>query len=375
MGRIRSLSAQAHPQSELVEIVDTVAEQARSLAAERGCRAGTDWQRLLEREDVDAVVVATPHKYLVPVTTAALNAGKHVFCEKPGGRNSVEAEIVLRTVCRDGSAGEVESGVSFLSEMSPRLIVGFTLRHYPAIVRAHALVMSGVIGEPMYVRGRYGHGGRPDYDLEWRGDLEMAGGGELLDQGVHLIDLSRWFLGEFKQVSGSVSTYFWRSRQNVSKGNLEDNAFLSLRTETGRTAWLHASWTQWKNLFSFEIYGTEGFIQVNGLGGHYGPQQMQVARRHHEGGLPEVQETDFAANKGQGGQDDVWSQEWAAFVSCVVERNESADRNPSVFSARAVDAWQALKIVDAAYEASSKGTSVLLQPSSVHVCTATSSRK
>src|SRR2546421_13046557 len=94
----------------------------------------------------------------------------------------------------------------------------------------------------MYGRGRYGHGGGPDYALEWRGDPEMAGGGELLDQGVHLIDLSRCFLGEFELVFGSVSTYFWGLKQNPADGKLEDNAFLSLRTNSGRLAWLHASW-------------------------------------------------------------------------------------------------------------------------------------
>jgi predicted dehydrogenase len=368
MGRIRSLSAKAHPQSELVEVVDAIAEHARSLAAETGCRAGTDWQKLVEREDVDVIVVATPHKYLAPITAAALDAGKHVFCEKPGARSATEAEIALRAAYGNWPSGELKSGVPLVLRNDAQLIVGFTLRHYPAIVRARELMTAGVIGEPMYVRARYGHGGRPDYDLEWRGDPEMAGGGELLDQGVHLIDLSRWFLGDFEQVFGSVSTYFWGSRQNSLGGSLEDNAFLSLRTEAGRIAWLHASWTQWKNLFSFEIYGKDGSLHIDGLGGHYGPQQLQIAHRRPRGGPPQVQEISCTAGEKQSAQDDIWGQEWSAFISSVLDCKEAENGNHGARSASGVDAWETLKIVEAAYEASRRGTAITLGRSAAGVC-------
>jgi len=347
MGRIRSLSARAHPQTEVVAVVDTVAEHARSLAAEILCDAGTEWQDLLGRKDIDAIVVATPHKYLAPISAAALNAGKYVFCEKPGARNAAEAKVVLKAAY--GSSHSNEGSSAFTSRDNCRLTIGFTLRHYPGIAHAHTLMAAGAIGEPMYIRARYGHGGRPDYNLEWRGDPEMAGGGELLDQGVHLIDLSRWFLGEFEEVFGSIGTYFWGSEPDSSSRNIEDNAFISLRTETGKIAWLHASWTQWKNLFSFEIYGEEGSLQINGLAGHYGPQQLQVARRRSQGGPPEVKEMDFSSDSEQG---DVWTQEWAAFVSRVLGGKETRNSNDSFRSASCADAWEALKVVEAAYEAS-----------------------
>ena len=367
MGRIRSLSANSHPQSELVEVVDTIAEHARSLAAEAGCQAGKDWQKLIEREDVDAIVVATPHKFLAPITTAALNAGKYVFCEKPGARNATEAEIVLRTAYGKTPTKELEPAVPMAPQSNTRLFVGFTLRHYPAVVRARELVAAGVIGEPMYVLGRYGHGGRPDYNLEWRGDREMAGGGELLDQGVHLIDLSRCFLGEFEQVFGSVSTYFWGSKQNPKDRRLEDNAFLCLQTNVGRLAWLHASWTQWKNLFSFEIYGEDGALNINGLNGYYGPQRLQIIRRPPGGGPPEVQEIDFASGQRQNALDEVWVKEWATFISSVIGGEQEQNGNQTMLSACGVDAWEALKIVEATYEASRSGTSIMLQRSAAGV--------
>jgi predicted dehydrogenase len=360
MGRIRSLSAQAHPQTELVEVVDTLAERAGALAVETGCRAGTDWQRLVEREDIDAVVVATPHKYLARITAAALDAGKHVFCEKPGARNVTEAEMVLRAAYGTWPLPGFKPGTRPLQQSKSQLIVGFTLRHYPALSRAWKLMAEGVIGEPMYVLGRYGHGGRPDYDLEWRGDPEMAGGGELLDQGVHLIDLSRWFLGEFDQVLGSVSTYFWNSRQDSSGGSLEDNAFLSLQTAASRIAWLHASWTQWKNLFSFEIYGRDGSLHVDGLNGHYGPQQLQIVHRSPRGGPPQVQPVNCTTDERQSAPHDIWAREWSAFVSGVLGCNEAENGNHGMRPASGVDAWEALKIVEAAYEASRRRTAIML---------------
>jgi predicted dehydrogenase len=355
MGRIRGVSASAHPKSEVVGVVDSIVEHARSLANDIGCPVETDWQKLVAREDVDAVVVATPHKYLAPITAAALREGKYVFCEKPGARNTAEAEVVLRAAYGGTRPRNSESRLSH--QNNTQLTVGFTLRHYPAIVHARELVANGAIGELMYVRGRYGHGGRPDYNLEWRGDLEMAGGGELLDQGVHLIDLSRWFLGEFEQVSGSVGTYFWGSGHDRPTRDLEDNAFLSLRTETGRIAWLHASWTQWKNMFSFEIYGRDGSIEVNGLAGHYGPQKLQITRRREQGGPPELQELD---SEKKSTQDDVWTHEWAAFISSVVDHKEARKGKQSSLSASGLDAWEALKIVEAAYEASRSGKGVML---------------
>ena len=126
-----------------------------------------------------------------------------------------------------------------------------------------------------------GHGGRLGMEKEWRGDPQIAGGGEMLDQGVHLIDLSRWFLGEFSQVSGRVATFFW-------DWPVEDNGFALLTTPTGQIAWLHASCTEWKNTFSFELYGHKGKLQIEGLGGSYGVERLAWYRMLPEMGPPET---------------------------------------------------------------------------------------
>ncbi len=371
MGRIRGLCAKSHPQCELIEIVDTIPQRAQSLAAEIGCSAGTDWERLVERKDLDGVVVATPHKYLAPITAAALRYGKHVFCEKPGARTSAEAETVLRAAYGSWVPGDLQGGEPPARQGSGRVVVGFTLRHHPSIARARELLQAGVIGQPMYVRGRYGHGGRPGYEQEWRGNPELSGGGELLDQGVHLIDLSRWFLGEFEQVLGSVATYFWGAKQGTPNGSVEDNAFLLLRTKVGSVAWLHASWTQWKNIFSFEIYGEDGFLQINGLDGSYGPERLVIARRRAKGGPPEIEKIHFPLGGKKRPLDDVWAREWDAFISRVVNSRVTNNSDQVVRSATGMDAWEALRIVEAVYEASRSAVVVTLQQTKAAVAALT----
>jgi predicted dehydrogenase len=114
---------------------------------------------------------------------------------------------------------------------SVRVRVGFNHRFHPALQKARQVYESGVLGPLMFIRGRYGHGGRIGYDREWRADPKLSGGGELIDQGVHLIDLAGWFLGAFTHIDGHAATYFW-------KMPVDDNAFLNLRTAGGQTAWL-----------------------------------------------------------------------------------------------------------------------------------------
>src|SRR5207237_7906533 len=118
--------------------------------------------------------------------------------------------------------------------------VGFNHRFHPAFRKARTLFDAGAIGPLLYIRARYGHGGRLGYEREWRADPRLSGGGELLDQGVHLIDLARWFAGDFTQVTGHVASYFWPIP-------VADNAFALLTTAGGQAALLHPSWTARKN--------------------------------------------------------------------------------------------------------------------------------
>jgi predicted dehydrogenase len=206
--------------------------------------------------------------------------------------------------------------------------VGFNHRYHPALLKARELFDQGALGEMMFVRGRYGHGGRPGYDREWRANPEIAGGGELIDQGVHLIDLARWFLGDFTRVSGFAPTYFWDMP-------VDDNAFMLLRTAADRAAFLHVSCTEWKNLFSLEIYGKRAKLQIDGVGGSYGVERLTFYQMLPEMGPPGTTSWEFP------GSDRSWDIEFAEFLEGI--------RLNRVPAAGLVDARAALSIVEEVY--------------------------
>ena len=200
------------PDGSLKYACDVNEERARHLAAATtNCAPTGDLDAVLHDSNVDAIIVATANAALAPVTLRAVKAGKHVLVEKPGGISSRELSEI--------ESAAVDSGAL--------VRIGYNHRFHPGFCKAYELVQQGDLGDVMFVRGRYGHGGRTGYDREWRMDPAQSGGGELIDQGVHLIDLAASFLGEFTAVDGHAATYFWDTQ-------VDDNAFLSLRTRAGR---------------------------------------------------------------------------------------------------------------------------------------------
>ena len=233
-------------------------------------------------------VVATPHDQLATIALAAIEAGRHVLIEKPAGRNPAEARRVAQAARARGVVVKV----------------GFNHRFHPAMIKAHRLVAEGAIGPLLYIRGRYGHGGRIGYEKEWRFVREISGGGELIDQGSHLIDLSRWFMGDLELAYGYAPRLFW-------PGQVDDNAFMALRHASGAIAWLHASWTEWKNQFSFEIMGRDGKLTIDGLGGSYGVEKLTFHRMLPQMGPPETTAWEFAF------PDRSFSAEFANLVAAI----------------------------------------------------------
>ena len=279
-----------------------------------GVRATADWREAATASDVDIVVVSTIHKDLAPIAAVAAAAGKHVLIEKPGARRAAELDPVLEAAAATGV----------------RVRVGFNHRFHPTLQKAREIVDSGVMGPLLFLRGRYGHGGRLGYDKEWRAVEELSGGGEAIDQGLHLIDLSRWFLGDFNGVHGHLATYFWDMP-------VEDNAFFLLTTPANQTAQLHATWTEWKNLFSLEIYGRSGKLDISGLGGSYGLERLAYYRMLPEMGPPETTIWEYPALV-----DRSWELEFAAFLQDITEGREPA---PGLRDAQA-----ALRIVEKLYQ-------------------------
>jgi predicted dehydrogenase len=303
---------------QLTMCADTLSARAEALAAlYPGCAAAGDARSVLDDAEVELVIIATTHDALATTARQAAERGKHVLIEKPGARTSAELREVQAAVERAGVAAKI----------------GFNHRFHPAFQQARRIFDEGGVGELMYVRGRYGHGGRAGYEREWRADPRRSGGGELLDQGSHLIDLARWFSGDVVEVDGHVASYFWPMP-------VEDNAFISLRTRGGQTAWLHASWSEWKNLFSFEIFGRTGKLQIDGLGGSYGPETLTCYRMLPEMGPPETTTWQYA------GPDTSWQDEFAHFVDCI-ERGASP-------SGSLADGLANLDVVEALYRRSGR---------------------
>ena len=312
-GLIGFKRARALGQNRLLSCADVQLPAAEKLAGEfPGCRATADYQDLLADPAAQAVIVATPNHLLAAVGLDAIRAGKHVLLEKPGARGAAELQPLV--------AAARERGVT--------VQVGFNHRFHPGFQRARELVDSGDFGPVLFVRGRYGHGGRLGYEKEWRADPALAGGGELLDQGSHLIDLSRWFVGDFERVQGQLATYFWDMP-------VEDNAFALLTTAAGQTAFLHASWTEWKNLFSFEIACRDAKLQVDGLGGSYGPERLTLYRMLPQMGPPETTSWEFQAD------DRSWSAEIEDFAGAIAGQ---PSRGASLGDAAAV-----LGVIDTLY--------------------------
>jgi len=320
-GRRRAQALKAVGDSRLVIVADVCQDAAASLAAGAGCPATSTWGDVVARDDVEVVVVCTPPNLHADVAVAAMTRGKHVLCEKPLARNADEARAMVQAAR--------QSGV--------RLGCGFSLRHHPAIRQVRLWHEDGAIGEIDWIRCRYGIGGRSGYDQDWRARAEISGGGQLMDQGVHLLDLCRWFLGDFAEVSGMAATRFW------DIAPLEDNAFALLRTDRGQVASLHASWTQWKPLFSFEVSGHDGYLAVEGLGGAYGTERAILGRRDF--GAPFHEETVEFRGEGRS-----WEEEWREFVAAIREGREPL--------ASGEDGLAALELAHAVYESARSGRAV-----------------
>jgi predicted dehydrogenase len=323
-GSKRARAVAAHERSRLVVVADSLPKRAQALAKECGCEAEADWRLAVARDDVKAVIVSTPTPALAEISLFAIQSGKHTLAEKPFGRSSEEVRTLVEAALAQGV----------------HLKAGYNHRYHPAIRRAHEFCAQGAIGWPIFLRAIYGHGGRAGYQHEWRTRAELAGGGELLDQGVHLLDLLRWFAGEFLEAAGMISTSFWP----ISPA--EDNVFALLRSERGAVAELHASWTEWRNTFRFEVFGERGYLRVKGLGGSYGPESLCLGVREKVGEVPREQLFEFP------GPDESLLREWEAFARTVLDGDETESDG--------LDALRTMLLVEAIYRAAREGCTARL---------------
>lgn len=312
--RRRGPSVKAVEGAKLVSISSLHREHAEAAARSFGAEVDEDWRVTVGREDVDVVFVCTPPGSHAEISMAAMRAGKHVLCEKPLSRTLEEAEAMVGVARETGRV----------------LKCGFNHRHHPAIWEAHRRLREGDLGEPMFARCRYGICGRPGYEKEWRADPAEAAGGQFIEQGTHAMDLFRWFLGDLVEVACMTSIHYFKEQA------MDDGGMAMFRSARGATASLHTSLTQWKNLFSFEVFGTEGYIQAEGLGGGYGTETLAIGRRDFKAPFQ-----DHVIH--YRGGDGSWEAEWKEMAGAIAEgRRPIGD---------GLDGLEAMRIGLTAYEA------------------------
>ena len=313
IGRKRALALPK--KDKLVACWDIDQDVAKKFAAEFSCHVFNVNNHVLGNIKCDIIIIAVVNKFAKEIVWSTRGTHQHILAEKPLGRNAAEAQDI----------------VNFAQQQGVILKTGFNHRFHPAIWKAKELVDSNKIGSIFNIRARYGHGGRPGMENEWRSSKDLCGGGELLDQGVHIIDLIRWFGGEVNEVYGNVETKFWPLE-------VEDNAFAILKTKNNVTASFHVSWTNWKNIFSFEIFGTEGYLRIEGLGGSYGPETLELGIRKPEGGKPDITAIEFDP------EDISWKNEWNEFKLAIEEKREPIGSG--------IDGLRANQVIEAIYESS-----------------------
>lgn len=308
-------------EDKLIACCDIDEYAGKKFADDFKCQFFKEYNEIIKNHKIDAAIISVINKYIKEIAKYFLSNGVNVIVEKPLGRNPTESKEILKR------------------KSNLVLKTGFNHRFHPSIWDAKKICDSGKIGKVFSIRARYGHGGRPGLEKEWRANIELSGGGELLDQGVHIIDLIRWFGGEVSEVFGKTENKFWKT-------DVEDNAYAIIKTVNDVTAIFNVSMTNWKNIFSFEVFGTDGYIRIEGLGGSYGTEILETGIRKKEGGVPDIEIIEYPP------EDKSWKNEWGEFKSAITEKRDVIGNGH--------DGLRANQTVEAIYESSKGNKTVYL---------------
>ena len=252
-------------------------------------------EELITSPDIDTVMISVPNYLIKPYVVACLEAGKNVFCEKPPGTNLSEVLAMKDAMVKSGC----------------KLMFGFNHRHHQSILKAKEEVDSGRFGEILWMRGRYGKSVPKNFYQDWRSKKDLAGGGIFMDQGIHMLDLFIHLVGKFEEVKSFVSNLYW-------KGDVEDNVFALFKNNKGQVASLHSTMTQWRHIFSLEIFLEQGYIVLNGLKtstNSYGEEKLTLALNRTK--APAATWTDEEQYRFR--IDDSWERELTIFRDAILE--------------------------------------------------------
>jgi len=290
MGKIREATILARGDTEVVATADPYGPAGPYPHV-------SDWREMLQRDDLDAVMVCATNDIIPPVIIEALQRGLHVFSEKPPGRSMADIEAIR--AAEAAAAGQV-------------LKFGFNHRYHGSVLAAQRVFESGELGDLLTLRGMYGKAGGTEYEKNWRNDHAKSGGGILIDQGVHMIDLMHIFCGPFAEIKSMVADRYWTGL------GVEDNVFALMRNEAGVMAQLHSSATQWQQTFRLELGFEKGHMALEGILSNsmgYAPELLHIGRLQYDDKgypqpAPKVETLDFKA-------DESWKLELDEFMDAV----------------------------------------------------------
>lgn len=315
MGKIRADAIKANGKGRVVAVFDINTESDF-----QGYNTAKSAQDIINDPTIDTIFICTPNYLNKPLTILGLKAGKHVFCEKPPAFNATEVEEIR----------QVEK------KSCKTLMYGFNHRHHKSIKYMKELVDSGKFGKILWMRGRYGKSMDKSFYNNWRSKKDFSGGGILIDQGIHMLDLFLHLGGNFDDVHAVVSNLYW-------KLDVEDNVFATLRnTKTGLVASLHSTMTQWRHLFALEVFLEKGYLVLNGLktsSNTYGEEKLSVAKNRSTAPAATWQDEEQITYS----TDESWASEIDEFCSAIDER-----RPVTIGHSR--DALQLMRIIDRIYE-------------------------
>jgi 1,5-anhydro-D-fructose reductase (1,5-anhydro-D-mannitol-forming) len=312
MGKIRKEVINSLPNCSLKWVCDVAPQEGNF-------KYTKDPNVIFNDEEVDIVFICTPNYLNKDFIVRGLDSKKHIFCEKPIGINTAEISEIMDTEKRNPAC---------------KLAVGFNHRKHPAVKLAKENVESGQFGKILWLRGRYGKSYGPDFFRTWRAKKQYAGGGILMDQGIHMLDLFLTFCGDFEEVKAVCSDLYWHL-------DIEDNVFAILKNSKGQVASLHSTMTQWRHLFSFEIFLERGYIVINGLitpSGTYGKEELSIAENRT---LPpqavwtEEKRVTFSF-------DTSFQEEVKEFIQCI-------DSNSPITSGNSADSLKVMRLIEKIY--------------------------
>lgn len=313
MGQLRRKAVEEDGRGQVLAVYDPNLTQRPS-----GVEVYSSAEKVIHDPAIQVVYVCTPNYLNKKLTIEALRAGKHVFCEKPPAFTAQDVREIQEVECQSGKT----------------LMYGFNHRHHASVLKAKEMIESGNFGKVLWMRGRYGKSVDQNFYQNWRSKKELAGGGILIDQGIHMLDLFLMFADDFDEVKAVVSNLYWNLE-------VEDNVFAILKNKEGVVASLHSTMTQWRHLFSLEIFLTQGHITINGLltpSMTYGDEVLNYAKNRSTAPAAtwsDLEQMTFPVDRS-------WIVETGVFFDSILG-------NQPVPVGSSADALKLMKVIDAIY--------------------------